>query len=218
MGKRSKFQRREDDFYPTPRKAVLPLIPYLGAIRTFAEPCCGDGDLIRHLESFDLRCVWQGDIRTGQNAFDFDHYGGADAIITNPPFLRSVLNRMIPHFSRIAPTWTLLAIDWASTYDAAPILPSCSDIIPIGRVKWIEDTEHASMENFGWLRFDVNHVSGPVFHRRGQVTANSSSRNCSRCGRAYVPQRTSSLTCSNACRQARYRDRLNVTPVQRVSS
>ena len=27
MGKRSNFPRRERDFYPTPRAAVLPLIP-----------------------------------------------------------------------------------------------------------------------------------------------------------------------------------------------
>jgi hypothetical protein len=29
MGKRSNFERREADFYPTPRAAVVPLIPYL---------------------------------------------------------------------------------------------------------------------------------------------------------------------------------------------
>ena len=40
MGKRSSFERRERDFYPTPRAAVLPLIPHLRGIRTFAEPCC----------------------------------------------------------------------------------------------------------------------------------------------------------------------------------
>ena len=53
MGKRSNFERRRADFYPTPRAAVVPLIPYLrrGGIRTFVEPCCGEGDLVRHLES-----------------------------------------------------------------------------------------------------------------------------------------------------------------------
>ena len=33
MGKRSSFERREADFYPTPRAAVLPLIPYLRGIQ-----------------------------------------------------------------------------------------------------------------------------------------------------------------------------------------
>ena len=29
MGKRSHFERREADFYPMPRAAVVPLIPHL---------------------------------------------------------------------------------------------------------------------------------------------------------------------------------------------
>jgi hypothetical protein len=37
MGKRSNFERREADFYPTPRAAVLPLVPYLRGIRTFGR-------------------------------------------------------------------------------------------------------------------------------------------------------------------------------------
>ena len=54
MGKRSRLERRPADFYPTPKAAVLPLIPFLRAsgVRSFAEPCAGDGDLIRHLEEF----------------------------------------------------------------------------------------------------------------------------------------------------------------------
>jgi hypothetical protein len=59
MGKRSNFARHADDFYPTPRRAVLPLIPHLRlhSVRSFAEPCCGDGALVEHLESFELRCI-----------------------------------------------------------------------------------------------------------------------------------------------------------------
>ena len=115
MGKRSNFERREADFYPTPRAAVLPLIPYLRGIRTFAEPCAGDGALVRHLESFGLRCVYAGDIRTGQDALALDHYGAADAIITNPPWSRDVLHGLIAHFQNIAPTWLLLDADWQQT-------------------------------------------------------------------------------------------------------
>jgi hypothetical protein len=70
---------------------VRPLIPHLhgSGTRTFAEPCAGDGDLIRHLESFRLRCVHSGDIATGQDALDLApaDINGAP-IITNPPFSR----------------------------------------------------------------------------------------------------------------------------------
>lgn len=67
MGKRPNFERREADFYPTPRAAVRPLIPYLRGIRSFAEPCAGDGALVRHLESSGLRREYVGDIRSGQD-------------------------------------------------------------------------------------------------------------------------------------------------------
>src|SRR6478609_8426696 len=100
MDKRSSFERRETDFYPTPAKAVAPLIPFLraGAIRSFAEQCCGDGQLVRHLESFGLRCIYAGDISTGQDALARDSYGACDSIITNPPWTRDVLHRLITHF------------------------------------------------------------------------------------------------------------------------
>jgi hypothetical protein len=68
MGKRSNKKRRKLDFYPTPFKAVQPLIPHLNGVRRFAEPCCGDGRLVRHLESFGLVCVYAGDIAGGQDA------------------------------------------------------------------------------------------------------------------------------------------------------
>ena len=84
MGKRSNFERREADFYPTPQAAVVPLIPYLRCIRRFAEPCAGNGALVRHLEEFALRCVYAGDIRSGQDALGLDDYSQIDAIITNP--------------------------------------------------------------------------------------------------------------------------------------
>src|SRR5262249_957587 len=115
MGKRSNFERREADFYPTPRAAVMPLIPYLRGIRSFAEPCAGDGALVRHLEECGLHCVYAGDIRDGRDALALNHYGAVDAIITNPPYTRDVMHSLIDHFQRIAQTWLLLELDWAST-------------------------------------------------------------------------------------------------------
>jgi hypothetical protein len=168
LGKRSKFARIKDDFYPTPRKAVLPLIPYLNGIRSFAEPCVGDGALVRVLEEFGLHCVWQGDIRTGQNALDFSSYGGADAIITNPPYARELMHRMIAHFRAIVPTWLLLESDWAFNLNAAPFIPACTDIVPIGRVKWFAGTRGNSTANHAWYHFVGRHTAGPILHARGR--------------------------------------------------
>ena len=73
MGKHSSFERIPRDFYPTPPAAVPPLMPYLCRVRSFAEPCCGDGALVRHLESFGLHCSYAGDITTGQGRLGAGH-------------------------------------------------------------------------------------------------------------------------------------------------
>jgi hypothetical protein len=217
MGKRSNFERREADFYTTPRAAVMPLIPHLRGIRTFAEPCAGDGALVRHLEEFDLRCVYSGDIRDGQDALALDNYGAADAIITNPPWSRDVMHGLIAHFRNVTPTWLLLDADWAHTKQAAPFLPHCSDIVAVGRVKWIEGSKHTGKENCAWCRFHIGHKAGPAFHGRDQGTdglmQTLKRRICEQCGKVYEQwQRSSSRFCSPACKQQAYRKRLIVTP------
>jgi hypothetical protein len=177
MGKRSAFQRRPMDDYPTidPKAAVV-LMPFLEAVDTFAEPCAGDGHLVRHLEGYGLRCVHRSDIKDGVDALDVSCFAAADAIITNPPWSRHLLHGMIRHFQRIAPTWLLFDADWAHTIQAAPFMAQCSDIVSIGRLKWFEGSKHTGKDNCAWYRFDADHDTGPRFHERreihkGQATA-----------------------------------------------
>jgi hypothetical protein len=218
MGKRSSFERRTADFYPTPKAAVLPLIPYLrrDGIRTFAEPCSGEGDLVRHLEGHGMRCAYAGDLTTGQDALAIDSYGEADAIITNPPYTRDLMHRLIVHFQSIAPTWLLLDHDWVSTLQAVPFLAHCSDIVTIGRVKWFADSKHTGKDNHAWFRFDARHKGITAIHRRnaGEAGNLSTGRSaaCEQCRKAYEAQRSSARFCSSACKQAAYRKRLTVTP------
>jgi hypothetical protein len=157
--------------------------------------------------------VYAGDIRAGKDALALECYGAADAIITNPPYTRDVMHRLIEHFQRIAPTWLLLDSDWASTLQAAPFLPSCSDIVAIGRVKWIEGSKFTGKDNHAWYRFDVKDSGGPIFHGRDQIEIIPSrgTRRCQRCLRPYVALRSTSRFCSQACKQAAYRGRLTVT-------
>ena len=50
MSKRAgQFERRPNDYYPTPESAVGPLLPHLAPATRFIEPCAGDGALIDHL-------------------------------------------------------------------------------------------------------------------------------------------------------------------------
>ena len=210
MGKRSTFERVASDFYPTPFAAVPPLIPHLRGVRTFAEPCAGDGALIHHLESFRLRCVYQGDISTGQDALALDSYLEADAISTNPPYARPLMHALIAHFQKIAPTWLLLEMDWAATRQAEPFLTSCSDIVVVGRLRLFEGTIHSGKENFAWFRFEAGHAGGPVLHPRKSMPSHVA-RSCGQCGASYRPQRADARFCSDACRQRAHRQRISVT-------
>jgi len=165
LGKRSEFKRRPRDFYPTPYEAVLPLIPHLNGTRRFAEPCSGKGDLVRHLESFRLECIYSGDMHTGKNALARDSYGrGKYCIVTNPPHSRDVMHQLIEHFWDIAPTWLLIDLDWAANVHATPYLWRCTDMVVIGRVKWFANSKSAGKENYMWARFDGDHRGGPQFH------------------------------------------------------
>jgi hypothetical protein len=178
MSKRNgdQFERIPRDKYKTPYKAVLPLVPYLrrDGIRRFAEPCC-DGDLIQHLESFGLYCDYRGDIATGRDALKLTaaDCNGA-AVITNPPFKyadgpkdKSRLARdLIRHFLDIGvPSWLLLPHDFSTNEYAPPFLRHCPDIVVVGRVKWIANSEHNSgFDNSCWYRFDVRFTGNTVFH------------------------------------------------------
>ena len=105
MGKRSEFRRRPRDFYPTPYAAVIPLLPHLGPFSTYAEPCAGDGAIIRHLASY-CRCVSASDINP--QASDILKADAltirapvADCFITNPPWDRKIVHPLIDHLRQL---------------------------------------------------------------------------------------------------------------------
>lgn len=163
MGKRSNFVRRAHDDYATPEAAVLPLLPHLIGVKSFAEPCEGAGDLVRHLERAGLVCSLRSDIADGVDALTITDVCGADAIITNVPWRREILHRMILHFQRLAPTWLLFDADWCHTKQSAPFLDQCSHIVSVGRLKWIPDSPYTGKDNACWYRFHAQHVGGPRF-------------------------------------------------------
>lgn len=181
MGKRSDFERVPRDFYPTPKKAVVPLLPHIEKGATFAEPCCGTGDLVFHLIYEGYNCVWASDIENrleegdgyveemdalGLEEFHLSSIENTDYIITNPPWERSVLHPMIEHFSDLRPTWLLFDADWMHTKQAIPYLPRLRSIVSVGRVKWIPDSKTQGKDNCAWYLFDKPHTDGVIFYGR----------------------------------------------------
>lgn len=176
MGKRSDFARVARDYYPTPAAAVLPLVPHLRGIRSFCEPCAGDGRLAVHLKAHGLRCafafdieprapwVMQGDAMSGSPA---DAFRFADAIITNPPWDRKFLHPFIQRFAPAGPVWLLFDADWMHTRQSAPFLPLLHEVVSVGRVKWIEGSKQTGKDNAAWYRFGPPRIDRAViFHGR----------------------------------------------------
>lgn len=166
MGKRSKFLRRKNDFYETPEKAVLPLLPHLKPQRKFIEPCAGHGALIKHIEKYDHKCIMASDINPAPKGIIWnggikdatkDNYlirTPIDCFITNPPWTRELLHPIIENLSKQYPTWLLFDANWLFTKQAKPYLPYLLKVVTIGRIKWIEDSKYLSKDDCCWYLFD----------------------------------------------------------------
>ena len=170
MGKRSDFKRVERDFYPTPKEAVLPLLPHLPEIIKYCEPCAGDARLIRHLEPHV--CVAAYDIEPRHesvkqlNILELDDTGDSDYIITNPPWDRKILHPIIDHCMRLKPTWLLFDADWMHTKQSAEYMKYCVKVVSIGRVKWIEDSKMTGKDNCCWYLFDIHNTQQTLLYGR----------------------------------------------------
>ena len=172
MGKRSAFERKPRDFYPTPKEAIEPLIPHLPKMGLFAEPCAGDGRLIDCIEKLsNLHCYLAIDIEPRRddvgegNVLTVD-VNECDLTITNPPWDRAILHPMIEHLSKQKPTWLLFDADWMHTKQSIPYLRYLHKIVSVGRIKWFGNT--TGKDNCAWYLFDAQTppIMGTFFYGR----------------------------------------------------
>jgi hypothetical protein len=172
MGRESRFDRIEGDWYPTPESAASRLLPHLAPATTFIEPCAGDGRLVDWLQAAGHKCLSAFDINPRRpdivqlNAMDWE--GGLSLgtmIITNPPYARPVMHAMIDHFvQRSWCTWLLLEASWAHTKQAAPFLPHCAKIVSVGRMQIFDGTGTSGKKDFAWYQFVRRRSSAIQFY------------------------------------------------------
>lgn len=165
MGKRSEYEKKPRDYYPTPRAAVEPLKGLLPPV-TFCEPCAGDGRLADHIEEVipESLCIYALDIEPQADwvlqgdalAMSGESIEHCQMIITNPPFTWSLLKPMMDLWISLRPTLLLLPADFMHNKRMNPYIEKCKWIKSIGRVKWIEDSKVSGVDNFAWYLFDNN--------------------------------------------------------------
>lgn len=171
MGKRSNFERRDRDFYPTPMSAVVPLRSHLSDEFEYIEPCAGAGDLIDHLSWFGGRCVSAFDIepmRDDIKVGDAFREPLGNLIITNPPWDRELLHGMIDRFTDGQDCWLLFDADWMHTKQASEFLSLCRKVVSVGRVKWIPDSKMTGKDNCCWYYFS-RQGEGTTFYGRESI-------------------------------------------------
>jgi hypothetical protein len=176
MAKRTKVKsnniqekpRHERDYYATPERAVEPLIAHLPEYASFCEPCAGDGRLSKHIESLTSDALWPklqfdiepqayGIVKKDALTLTSDDLLGVDLLITNPPFEWETLQGMLGLFPILKPTWLLLPFSYACNKRMALYMSICKKVVPIGRVKWFEDSKQTSTDDFAWFLFDASH-------------------------------------------------------------
>ncbi len=179
MGKRSNLPRiKQDKYLTTDPNPVRRLQQHLPARVAFAEPCAGNGDLVKAMKWYGHRCVYACDINPGRkqrswietrDAFTLDkrwrRLSGAQMFVTNTPWTREILHPMIDHLSSLLPTWALIDADWMHTQQAAPYVDRCSRVISLGRVVWFKGgSSNGGYENSAWYFFPHReHTGGPRF-------------------------------------------------------
>lgn len=156
----SKFKRMKGDFYATPEKAIVPLLPHLEPQTIFVELCAGDGALIDALTAHGHKCAFASDIdpkRPDIKQFDalniYNTHLDGGIPITNPPWTRALMHPLIWHLSKNGPAWFLFDADWAHTIQAAPLLKHCHKIVSVGRVSWMGNGVFG-LDNAAWYLFD----------------------------------------------------------------
>tara|TARA_R110002111_G_scaffold64884_6_gene106547 strand:- start:389 stop:949 length:561 start_codon:yes stop_codon:yes gene_type:complete len=165
MGKRSDFDRiPKEKYYTFDPRAYVPVRHIFQDIKTYIEPCAGGGDMMEHLAAMGLKCVFAGDtdpehpqiIKASYDTISKATLKRAEYIITNPPWMRPLMHPFIQWcIDSGKPAWLLIDSNWASTKQARPYLTHCSDVVVIGRLKWIPGSKHSSVDDCAWFRFQA---------------------------------------------------------------
>ncbi len=164
MGKRSAFERVPKDLYSTPARAAAPLLQCLKPRTRFIEPCYGKGALAGHLKRAGHVLVAAHDRQDDARSFDYAVRPG-ELFITNPPYWGQGkdLHRLILNLSDQAPTWLLMSADWLFNQSSGPLTCRLSQIVAVGRVKWIPGSKHVGKDNAAWLLFNDGKQNAPFF-------------------------------------------------------
>ena len=169
----SSYERKELDFYPTPKDALDAVLPHIHT-NLIWEPACGDGRISQYFKdrghmvySSDLSnygYAGQDEVRSFYAYDDIPEALKARhslTILTNPPygkdtekFARHALDLAYDHFCETG-TMTQVVLLYRHTWDSAAKRKYMTDrldykINMCWRMRWIEDTTTSPFHTYSW--------------------------------------------------------------------
>lgn len=163
---RSNFNKVPSDQYfsydPRIGESLKPYLPKQEF--TFIEPFAGKGHLIDQIQYYcpHAKLISAFDIENSSTKIIKIDIRNAkinsvpDYFISNPPFSRSFMKltkEQIIKFRKIAPTWMLLPFATACNKGFAEQMEYCTKIVPVGRIRWIPNSEHDETKDIAWFKF-----------------------------------------------------------------
>jgi hypothetical protein len=165
----SGYERKERDLYETPEWVTKALIPHVRKPSCVWEPACGSGKMARPLDGAGF-LVCSSDIDTGTDFLrQMDPMGGADAIITNPPY--ELATEFVQHAIRLTQrTDGYVAMLLRTDFDHAKTRQNLFGLSPrfakkivlTKRIKWFEDSKGQPSFNHAWFIWDWKHKGAPT--------------------------------------------------------
>lgn len=167
-----KYERKELDFYPTPREVTEAILPYLPGNRTIWEPCVGDGAITAVLsERWEVR---GSDIH---NYLDDPLFGPVDflkdnwddkvvCIVTNPPYDKShAFVKRALELRHVFSCFFLLRHEWDASQKSLPLVshPSfkCKYVLK-KRPRWIPESKVAPRFPYAWYEWQKGFTGTPT--------------------------------------------------------
>ena len=183
----SGYDRRENDFYPTPAWVTEALLSSVTLRGPVWEPCCGDGAMARVIEESGQSVVAsdlvnRGYGRPGVDFFDCEAFAdGCGSMVTNPPYgdgggsakgvevpgaLINFVNHAIKLTERADGQLALLVrFQWMAGRKAANTIsagPLSKMIVLRKRIRWFDrgPTTKQGQHHHAWLFWDCQHERG----------------------------------------------------------
>lgn len=221
------YERRAGDFYPTPAwvtECLLDTVPLRGVLW---EPCAGQGAMAKVIAERGYQVVatdlsWMDDpvfpVVGGVDALRSPLPAGVRSVVTNPPYARELLPRLVEHWLQllqpvVGQLCLLLRSLWGESQGGQARTskhPAYHGRLKLpARIRWLEGTLEdkgvSPQHDHCWLCWDWSRDATKMPF---EISAGDPRlKGCVVCGAALDGHRRDAIVCSDRCRVRRSRHR-----------